>query len=559
MHRLRILAVLVAAIAMLATARPAFAHPLGNFTINHLSRIAIDEKRIAVRFVVDYAEIPAFAEERAVDASGTMTARERDAWAQAQAKTRAKDLLLTVDGSPLPLAPVRARATRRPGSGGLATLYLVVDYAAPLAPGAHTIAYVDRAFPGRIGWRDVVFGSEREPTAMLTQYPDALVGSPRAIASASFALAADGRVTRALASASERSGAGSTAASSAPQIAAANIARSNQLGDMLARDDSSLGFFFTIFGIAIVLGALHAMEPGHGKTLMAVSLVGARATIPQAAMLAGAITVAHTAGVLALGAVILVAANRIVPETIYPWITLGTGLIVAVLGARTLARIVQARRPQKHAHAHAHPAAREHVHDHVHGIGMQDHHEPHHHDHETSFDPVAAARNAFAAHGHDHGAMTDEEHARAHAIPGTEAIGFRSVVAAAMTGGIAPCPAALVVLLTAVNVQKIALGLTLIVAFSFGLAMVLVTVGIAVVRGSALLVRSSRFAFFTRYGSFVSASIIATIGSVMVGEGLAAQGVGGSPLLLAALTLLAIVGYAFGSHASAHRGQGVPA
>ena len=109
--------------------------------------------------------------------------------------------------------------------------------------------------------------------------------------------------------------------------------------------------------LAIALGALHALEPGHGKTLLAVSLVGARATPRQAVILAVALTVAHTAGVLALGFVVLAATRWIVPEQIYPWITLASGLFVTVLGARAVAREVRKRLPVG-ARARARPSAR---------------------------------------------------------------------------------------------------------------------------------------------------------------------------------------------------------
>jgi ABC-type nickel/cobalt efflux system permease component RcnA len=326
-------------------------------------------------------------------------------------------------------------------------------------------------------------------------------------------IAASGEVARTTAR-------GAVEAAASASAGSASLERSNQLGDMLAQHGTSIQFFVSMFALAIFLGALHALEPGHGKTLMAVSLVGARATVSQAAILASAITVAHTAGVIALGAVILCAAKWIVPEQVYPWITLSSGVVVAVLAARTMKRAIQARRPQAR----------------------------------VTFDSAAVARAAFAAHAraHDHAKMTEEEHARVHAVPGSEPLGFGAVVAAAMTGGIAPCPAALVVLLTAVNVHKIGLGLLLIVAFSFGLAAVLVGIGIAVVRGASFLARSKRFEGFANNGPLVSASIIALIGAGMIGEGLTAQGVDGTPWVFAALALLAIAGYVFGTYRHAH-------
>jgi ABC-type nickel/cobalt efflux system permease component RcnA len=275
--------------------------------------------------------------------------------------------------------------------------------------------------------------------------------------------------------------------------------------------------------LAIALGALHALEPGHGKTLLAVSLVGARATPRQAVVLATALTVAHTAGVLALGAVVLAATRWIIPEQIYPWITLASGVFVTILGARAVAREVRGRLPMAHAHAHVHPHAHPHEHDHVHAPG--EHHHP-----------------------HDHAQLDDVAHARAHAIPGTAPLTFRTAVIAAASGNVAPCPAALVVLLAAISLHRIGYGLALIVAFSVGLALVLTVLGIAVVRSAAWLVARPQFDRVARFAPFVTASVIAIVGAVMVGQGFAAQGIGVSAMLVTALVLVAVTGYAFAWH-----------
>ena len=122
---------------------------------------------------------------------------------------------------------------------------------------------------------------------------------------------------------------------------------------------------------------------------------------------------------------------------------------------------------------------------------------------------------------------------------------------AAMSGGIAPCPAALVVLLAAVALHHVAYGIFVIVAFSAGLAATLTGLGIAVVRGAGWLQNRPQFGKFVSYGPLVSAIVISSIGALMVGQGFAAQGVTFSPLLISALTALAITGYAF-SHPFEH-------
>ncbi len=136
--------------------------------------------------------------------------------------------------------------------------------------------------------------------------------------------------------------------------AAPSQVRSNALSDMLAKGAANPWLVLLTLVMAIGLGALHALEPGHGKTLLAVSLVGARATSKQAFILAAALTFAHTAGVLALGLVMLAAAQWIVPENIYPWITLASGALVAMIGAQALSRYIKTRRGEDHAHDHEH-------------------------------------------------------------------------------------------------------------------------------------------------------------------------------------------------------------
>jgi nickel/cobalt transporter (NicO) family protein len=517
MRRLFRVAGIVAAVVF-ATGSTAAAHPLGNFTVNHLSRITSARDGVTVRYVLDMAEIPAFALDRSLDARGTPSHAALAAWADAHAKAIAQQLQLAVDGRSVALTPVGSTVRTRPGAGGLPTLYATATYHAAVGGGAHRLTYRDDTEPGRLGWKDVVAGAQTEPTNELRTYPSALLGSPRARLALAANIDAAGRIVaddKAVVSGESPDGAAATAP----------IARSNALSDVLAKGAGDPLVVFGALLLAIALGALHALEPGHGKTLLAVSLVGARATSRQAVVLAVALTVAHTAGVLVLGVVVLAATRWIVPEQIYPWITLASGVFVTILGARAVAREVRGRLPVAHAHAHAHPHAHPHEHDHVHTLG------DHHH-----------------AHDDEHAHLDDLAHARAHAIPGTAPLTFRTAVIAAASGNVAPCPAALVVLLAAISLRQIGYGLALIVAFSAGLALVLTVLGIAVVRSAAWLVARPQFDRAAHLAPPVTASVIALVGAVMVGQGFAAQGVGVSALLVTALVLAAVVGYAFTWH-----------
>lgn len=509
-------------------ALPLAAHPLGNFTINHLTKLSFTSDTASLRYVLDMAEIPTYQAMREATPDGKMNAAQLTQWSHTEAATLLPELHLSVDGRALQLTFDAAAAHTRPGAGGLPTLYVTLSAHAPLphsSDQSRTIAYSDETFAGRLGWHDVVVAPGTEPTHELTAYPSALLGSPRALTAVDVALRSDGHTTVKSVSPTDNY------ASSAPPSAV----RSNQLSDMLAKGTSDWGFVFLTFLVAIALGALHALEPGHGKTLLAISLVGARATVKQAGILAAALTVAHTIGVLILGIAINLLKGYFVPEAIYPWITLVSGIAIAIIGGRAVQRQIALRRPLAHVHAHGH--ANPHSHAHPHG-GHDDATHAHPHPHEGAAD-------------HE----DDLEHARSHAIPGSAPLTFGATVLAAMSGGIAPCPAALVVLLAAVALNQVAYGIFVIVAFSVGLAVTLTGLGIAVVRGATWLQARPQFAKVVVYGPLISAIVISSIGAVMVGQGFAQRGATLSPILITAITALAIAGYAL-SHPFGHSRAG---
>ncbi|MDQ6924930.1 MAG: hypothetical protein M3154_01670, partial [Candidatus Eremiobacteraeota bacterium] len=356
----------LAAAALFATASAAVAHPLGNFTVNHLSRITSAREGVTVRYVLDMAEIPAFALDRSLDAHGTPSHAALAAWADSHAKAISPQLQLVVDGRAVELQPVASTVRTRPGAGGLPTLYFAATYHAAVGTGAHRLTYRDETEAGHLGWKDVVAGAQTEPTRELTAYPSALLGSPRTRVALAASVDTAGRITG-----DDNAVVPDEAASNG--AAAGPIGRSNALSDILAKGAGDPLVVLGALLLAIALGALHALEPGHGKTLLAVSLVGARATPRQALILAVALTVAHTAGVLALGFVVLAVTRWIIPEQIYPWITLASGIFVTILGARAVAKEVRKHLPTAHVHAHVHQKAQPHEHDHVHALGHEHH------------------------------------------------------------------------------------------------------------------------------------------------------------------------------------------
>lgn len=193
---------------------------------------------------------------------------------------------------------------------------------------------------------------------------------------------------------------------------------------------------------ALGWGALHALSPGHGKAMVAAYLVGAKGTSRHAVVLGAVVTATHTIGVFALGLVTLLLAQYILPEDLFPWLTLVSGLLVLEIGLAVLrSRVGHHRAQRAHPHAHEHGGAHGHHH---HGPG-------HHH----------------GPHGHSHD------------VPDT--ITWKALIGMGASAGLIPCPSALVVLLGAVAQHQVALGLLLILAFSVGLAATLTALGLLVV------------------------------------------------------------------------------
>ncbi|HEX3370852.1 MAG TPA: hypothetical protein VHS56_14830 [Candidatus Cybelea sp.] len=466
------------------------AHPLGNFTINHLARLQPEAGQLRVHYVLDIAEIPTF---QIMHGAAAWTPQAMRNWQNAEASLVANGLSIRANGVALALQSDGTTARTRPGAGGLPILYWTGDYTARLplraAISVHDSVYGDR----RIGWKDIILPGLVDPTNELRSYPSALIGSPRQNDEATFEVLG-GRVDRVRVAGDDSSAWGS-----------ASIVRTSMLSDLFAREGQTPAWILLTILAAFGLGALHGLEPGHGKALLAFTLVGARASFKQAVVLAGALTFAHTIAVLLLGIVLFFLAG-FATESLFTWITLISGVAVAAIGARGLSLAVTR----------------------------------------------AARQREHRLHRHDHA------HSHAHTIPGAGRLHFPSAVVAAMSGGIAPCPAAIVVLLTALRLHRIGYGLFLIVVFSLGLAAILTGLGIAVVHGASWLQRRSGFEHFAHAAPLLTSIVISTIGSIMVGQALVQQGVrapvaGTALIVFLGVALYAAANFALFSSRSAHR------
>jgi ABC-type nickel/cobalt efflux system permease component RcnA len=525
----------------------ALAHPMGNFSINHYSKINISAKSVEIIYIIDRAEIPTFQEMNNGRLNGKSDDPNIKSYLVRQEKLLKTGLSLTIDSQPVPLEAMTHRATFADGAGGLPTLKLEFVFSAQLkaVAGAHQLAYADANFPGRAGWKEIVVvgdtishssTSSVDRSQELTVYSADLLNSPPQdlSVSASYqslnsaaekttgtaakipsiyvtgasnnARAASGiaakkaqpktqEFTPASKSNRARTDLHAKGSTVAPSLAtstpthttegtthAANTPRSRFTQLISTQGTLSIWILLSAALISASLGALHALEPGHGKTIVAAYLVGSRGTAAHAVLLGIIVTAAHTAGVFLLGAVTLYASQYIVPEHLYPWLGTISGLSVAGLGAFMFLRHLTGETGE-----------------HSHSPGEQ-------HSHWFLSMLKSGSYSSSAERGRDSSGLKTAGRSAS----------LRELCLLGITGGIVPCPAALVVLLSAFSLHRIGFGLFLITAFSVGLAAVLVVIGLTMVyakRFMASRLQPSRI--FVRYSPLLSSAFMVVLGTAI--------------------------------------------
>jgi ABC-type nickel/cobalt efflux system permease component RcnA len=472
---------LAVALVALAYAAAAAAHPLGNFTVNQHSTIEPSGDSVYVTYVLDLAEIPTFQARSEVERRGA------DGYARDLAVRVRDGLLLEAGGRELELRELDHRIAFLPGAGGLTTTRLeIVLEAGPLEAGrAIDLVFEDANYGDRIGWREVVIAARDGATVSgasvpaastsdgLRSYPDDLLASPLDVRRATAVLdpgPAVGQPPR-------------LTDDGKPTVAGGG--REDGFESLIGERELTLGAILVSILVAMFWGAVHALSPGHGKAIVAAYLVGTRGTARQAFYLGGIVTVTHTIGVFALGLVTLGLSEFLVPDQLYPWLNLVAALLVVGVGLAVLRHRLrgwQRRRPRGH-HDHAHSSDHDHQHDH-------DHHHGEGHEHE---------------HGHGHG----HHH---HSPP---ALGWRGLLSVGVSGGLLPCPSALVVLLAAISLQRVGYGLVLILAFSVGLAATITGIGLLAIGAKRFFASASFQGPIVRALPAVSALVILGFGIVM--------------------------------------------
>lgn len=483
-----------------ATAPPAAAHPLGNFTVNHYDGLRIETSRIVNAAVVDWAEIPTSQLETTVDSDGDGQASEaeRAGFAARRCADVAGAQEVRVDGEPSVFRTERSSFDFRPGVAGLRTARLSCRLVAEAELGdAATVVFRDRFEEHRIGWREITATGvgvhlvrspvpSRSVSDELRRYPDDLLSSPLDVREATLVV----RPGPGVGSASPHG-----VAVASPGLADRTVGRiTARFNDLVGRKDLTFGVGFLAVALSLLLGASHAVLPGHGKTVMAAYLAGRQGSARDAVLVGATVTVTHTAGVLVLG-VALSLSTTLAGDVVLAWLGVASGALVALLGATLLSGALRAghggRAKDPEDDGHPHPDADHH------------HHHRHHHQHDQHHGSEASAVGA----------------------------GRRGLVAMGVAGGLVPSPSALVVLLAAIALGRTAFGVVLVLAYGIGMAATLTVVGLLLVRfrdrvtqrgvsGRAPLARVAR--------RWANAVPVATASLVMiVGVGLAARSLGG--------------------------------
>src|SRR5579862_2477195 len=258
-------------------------------------------------------------------------------------------------------------------------------------------------------------------------------------------------------------------------------------------------------GIAFVLGAAHALTPGHGKTIVAAYLVGSRGTLKHAAFLGAMVTFTHTVSVFLLGLATLFLFQYVVPQKVTQVLGAISGVSIVLIGAWMLSKRLR-RAGHVHSHDHSHGHDHDHDYPHAHALAHDHHHHEHTHDH--VHDHVHPHEHTHDEHTHSHG----HSHGPGGHSHVPDEISWSGLVALGASGGLVPCESALVLLLTAIALRRVGLGLLLLVSFSLGLALVLMAIGILVIYAKNLLPSASGGNPFFRWMPVASAAVVMLLG-----------------------------------------------
>jgi len=554
------------------------AHPFGYLRVDSVNQLALSPEKITLQAMVRLPEASAFPQLKIMDKNENFeyTEEEKEAYMKEVSPKFVENIIIKINDIPLKFEIVESSLNVSPAMSGLSTMKIIYLLEADipgdlLKTGENKIYFKDDNFTSTPGWKEIqIKGKENVIILNAPERPKNIADALQTEVDLVFTLPEDAVVSVDNGDFTE------------PNIP--DTQGEKGLVELISGEDLSPGIVFFALGIAVVLGALHAFAPGHGKTIVAAYLIGSRGTVRHAVMLGIIVTFTHTISVILLGLICLFAFRYVMPEKLYPWIGFASGILISVIGLWLLL----ARRSEP-AHSHGHNNSHDHSHDHKHEDHSHDHkHEDHDHDHKHeghSHDHSHDHKHEdhdhdhkhedhdhdhkhedhdhdhkHEGHSHDHShdhKHEDHDHSHHHEHPHSHAHGHShdnhdhknsdsighyhggkyhvhkvpdkitlyGLLALGISGGIVPCPDALVVLLSAIALNRILLGLLVIVAFSFGLAAVLIAIGIVMVTAGKLLQKYYPKRTFLNRLSSLSYAIIFILGLIIALQSLTSAGI----------------------------------
>ncbi|MEP6715397.1 MAG: hypothetical protein ABJC09_07465 [Terriglobia bacterium] len=493
-------------------------HPMGNLSVNHYARLTPGAKGVDVTYVLDLAEIPTFELMQTWNVTRDTARPVLEEKAAAQAREWVAKLAFKEDGKPLSAKIGSTELAIVDGAGNLPVFRISTKL--HVAARGGRLEYEDGNYPTRAGWREIVIRpgaganvtkASRDDTDVsqgLTSYPRDPTKAPPQDSRAWFEWSVEASpLTQSVTQVhkpeiqKEVQAVTPTVAPAAPALEGARdvrpaeresmgtVKRNDSISTILRTKNISWPLMATLIGLAFWFGALHALEPGHGKTMVAAYLVGERGTAKHAIFLGGMVTFTHTISVFVLGIATMFLSKYVMPDKISKVLGIVSGLAIIWIGGMLLWKRVWSLESGGHHH---------HDHDHDHSHSHDDH--SHSHDGHT--------------HTHDGHTHTHDGHTHSHLPKGDISMG--SLMALGASGGLVPCPSALILLLSAISIGRTGLGMVLLVSFSLGLAIVLMATGMAVLFAKSFFPeRTGGESAFFRYMPIFSAAAILVIGVVM--------------------------------------------
>ena len=464
------------------------AHPLGIFSINRYTRIELARQndgglageRVRLVYVVDIAEIPAIQEFSKIDLNndGIADEQERKQYVDMMVPLYIDGVRITLDGKETLVRLSRYELTFPVGQGGMKTIRFAPTFEAslPQEKNVHTLQFIDKNYGERTGWKEIIVQTtngetikrssvpQTDVTNELRSYPADRLMNPISVSEATVEFVP-----------------GTTNGNAVSSFTHAMIDKAKDgFAELISAKELSFPVMVVSLLIAMMLGAGHALTPGHGKTIVAAYLVGQRGTAKHAMFLGVTVTATHTIGVFAMGFIALFASKYVLPEKLFPWLGLISGLIVVGIGVSLFRKRI------------------------LHALGRVVHtHDGHTHVHSPDHDH---------RHEHSHG-----RHTHSHLPPGADGtpVTWKSLLALGVSGGLVPCPSAIVVLLSAIALGRIGFGLLLILAFSIGLAGVLTGIGLLMVYARNFFERFTTSGPLIRWLPVFSAFAVTIAGAVI--------------------------------------------